>query len=134
MKCPSGWSSHNIGTSTKCLFNTKSKIQINQIDKYCQRLNATVPYPKTTEENQNYRDAFDSLNISESVAIKSCHGIVELESTLKWNPFPSKMLVNVVCEKAAVLYTEARFKRQANSGRFTNFHQKVAETQKFRHS
>ena len=41
------------------------------------------------------------MNISTSVAIKSCHGIVELESNLKWNPFPTKLLDNVVCEKTA---------------------------------
>ena len=97
---------------------TKSKIEISQIEKHCERLNATVPYPKSFEENQNYRDAFDSMNISTPVAVKSCHGIVELESTLKWNPFPTEMMVNAVCEKTVALST-ARFKRQAVLGTCT---------------
>ena len=98
---------------------TESKVETRQIDVYCQSLNATVPYPKTYEENQNYRDAFDSMNISTSVAVKSCHGIVELEPNLKWNPFPTKMLVNVVCEKMAVAPRKARFKREAILGTCT---------------
>ena len=96
---------------------TEPKVEISQIEKHCQRLNATVPYPKTFQENQNYRDAFDSMNISTSVAVQSCHGIVELESTLKWNPFPTQTLVNAVCEKMAAPST-ARFKRQAILGTF----------------
>ena len=96
---------------------TKSKIEINQIDKYCQRLNATIPYPKTFQENQNYRDAFDSMNISTSVAVKSCHGIVELEPNQKWNPFPTQTMVNVVCEKTTALLT-ARVKRSAILGKY----------------
>ena len=103
--------------SQKCFFAKESKIQISQLDIFCQSLNATVPYPKTYEENQNYRDAFDSMNISTPVAIKSCHGIVELDLSSKWSPFPNKTLVNVVCEKEPVVQT-TRFKRQASLGTF----------------
>ena len=95
----------------------ESKVEISQIDNYCQQLNATVPYPKTYEENQNYRNAFDSMNITGSVAVQSCHGSVELEQTLKWNPFPTQTMVNVVCEKTAAHKT-ARFKRQVILGTF----------------
>ena len=56
------------------------------------------------------------MNISEPVAIKSCHGIAELESNGKWNPFPAETLVNVVCEKTVSDQT-ARFKRQAIAGK-----------------
>ena len=113
-----------IGQVEKCLLVTESKVEISEIEKHCQRLNATVPYPKTFQENQNYRDAFDSMNISTSVAVKSCHGIVELESTLKWNPFPTQILINAVCEKT-VAPSIGRFKRQAILGTYKQY---IAET------
>ena len=103
-----------IGNDKKCLYTTKSKIEIGQIDMFCQRLNATVPYPKNHEENKSYRDAFNSMNTSASVAVKSCHGIVELNPNGNWNPFPTNGPVTVACEKTVV--TKARFKRQASSG------------------
>ena len=96
---------------------TKLKIEINQLDKFCHRLNATVPYPQTKEENQYYRDAFDSMNAPTPVIIRSRHGFVELEADLRWNPFPNEILENVVCEKMAAHQT-GRVKRQASSGTF----------------
>ena len=93
----------------------KSKIEISQVDLFCRSLNATVPYPKTFRQNQNYRNAFNEIKTSTSVAIKSCHGIVELNRNGNWNPFPTNRLVNVACEKPLVAGT-TRFKRQANSG------------------
>ena len=116
-KRPSGWSFHTLGGSQKCLFVEKTRVEISQLEIFCKGLNATVPYPKNNEENKNYRDVFDSMNISESVAIKSCHGMVELESNAKWNPFPTEMTVNVVCEKPAA-YRKTRFKRQGSSGTY----------------
>ena len=123
-KCPSGWSSHTIGTTEKCLFAKKTRIGLSQIDMFCQNLNATVPYPKTYQENRNYRDAFKSMNISTSTAIKSCHGVVELDRNGKWNPFPIKKLINVVCEKTLITnFTKfARSKRQASSGKCQNIY------------
>ena len=94
---------------------TKSKIDLNRIDQYCQRLNATVPYPKTNEENQSYRDAFNSMINLTSVAIKSCHGLVQLNQNGNWNPFPTKSLLNAACEKPVIAKMD-RFKRQAFSG------------------
>ena len=114
-KCPPGWTSHIIGTTEKCLFMAKSKVEISQVDTICQRLNATVPYPKNNTENQNYRNAFNSMKIPTSIAIKSCHGIVEQNPNGNWNPFPTNRLINVVCEKPLIAGT-TRFKRQANSG------------------
>ena len=114
-KCPPGWSSHSIGTTEKCLFATKSKFEISQVVTFCQDLNATVPYPKTYQENHDYRNAFNLMNTSTSVAIKSCHGVVELNRNGNWNPFPTNRLVNVACEKPLVIGT-VRFKRQAKSG------------------
>ena len=116
-KCPPGWISHAIGTSEKCLFITKSKIKSSQVDLFCQRLNATVPYPKTYLENQNYRNAFNAINISSSLAVKSCHGIVELNQNGNWNPFPNNKLINVACEKT-LLTKPARLRRQTNSGTY----------------
>ena len=88
---------------------------MSQVDLFCQRFNATVPYPRTYEENQNYRIAFNLIKFSTSIAIKSCHGIVELNRSGNWNPFPTNRLVNVACEKSLVAGT-TRFKRQASSG------------------
>ena len=86
---------------------------------FCQSLNATVPYPKNNQENQNYRDAFNRMNTSSSVAVKSRHGIVELNKNGNWNPFPESQLMHGACEKTLV--TEgARFKRQAQSGELFN--------------
>ena len=116
-ECPSGWSSHIIGTTKKCLFTTKSKIKVSQLDTFCQSLNATVPYPKTNEENQNYLDALDTRNITTSVAVSSCHGIVELHRNGHWNPFPTETSLNAVCEKASIAKT-GRAKRQASLGNF----------------
>ena len=113
--CQYGWSCHAIGASTKCLFTTKSKIATSQVENFCRRLNATVPYPKTYQENQNYRHAFNSMNISSSVAIKSCHGIVKQNRNSNWNPFPTNGLANVACEKI-VGAGKTRFRRQAKSG------------------
>ena len=115
--CPSGWSSHIIGTTRKCLFIAKSKIEISQLDTFCQSLNATVPYPKTNEENQNYLDALETRNVTTSVAIRSCHGIVELHRHGHWNPFPTETSLNAVCEKASIAKT-GRAKRQASLGNF----------------
>ena len=86
---------------------------------FCQSFNATVPYPKTNEENQYYRDAFDSMNISTSVAIQSRHGIVEMKRNGDWSPFPATRLMNGACEKTLVAKL-ARFKRQTNSGKTRN--------------
>ena len=85
---------------------------------FCRSLNASVPHPKTYQENLNYRDAFKSMNTSTSVAIKSRHGIVELDQNGKWNPFLTKKLINGVCEKTLVTHVTkfARSKRQASSG------------------
>ena len=55
------------------------------------------------------------MKMSTSIAIKSCHGIVELNQNGNWNPFPTTRLINVACEKALVAGT-TRFKRQASSG------------------
>ena len=96
---------------------TKSKIEINQLGIFCYRLNATVPYPKSKEENQYYRDAFDSMAIFTPVTIRSRYGFVELEPDLRLNLFPNEILENVVCEKVAAHQT-ARVKRQATSGIF----------------
>ena len=101
-----------IGTNEKCLFATKSKIEINQLDMFCQKFNATVPYPNNNEENQNYRHAFKLMNTSTSIAVKSRHGIVELDQNGNWNPFPTSRLVNVACEKTLLAQT-ARTKRRA---------------------
>ena len=114
-KCPPGWKLYVIGTTEKCLFTTKSKIETSQVEIFCQRLNATVPYPKTYQENQNYRHVFNSMNISSSVAIKSCHGIVKQNRNGNWNPFPTNGLANVACEKI-VGAEKTRFRRQAKSG------------------
>lgn len=114
-ECPSGWSSHVIGTTKKCLFTTKSKIEVNQLDKFCLSLNATVPYPKTNKENQNYLDALETRNVTTSVAIRSCHGIVELHHSGHWNPFPTEISLNVVCEIPLTVKT-GRIKRQVSSG------------------
>ena len=114
-KCPSGWSSHIIGTTRRCLFTSKSKVEISQLDTFCQSLNATVSYPKTNEENQNYLDAFKTRNITSPVAIKSCHGVVELHRNGLWKPFPTETSLYAVCEKTAIVQT-GRIKRQASSG------------------
>ena len=114
-RCPPGWSAYTIGTSMKCLFMSKSKVEISKLETFCQQLNATVPYPKTKEENQNYLDAFETTNVTTSVAINSCHGIVELKPNGDWNPFPTETSLTVVCEKAATTQT-GRIKRQVSSG------------------
>ena len=103
-----------IGRYEKCIFTTKSKIELSQLDEFCGRLNATVPYPKTSQENQDYRDAFKSMNVSASVAIKSCHGVVELNKNGNWNPFPTKKMLNVACEQIPIALT-SRSKRQATT-------------------
>ena len=90
-------------------------MEISQLDTFCQSLNATVPYPKTKEENQNYLNATKTRNITNSVAIRSCHGIVELQRNGYWNPFPTKKSLNAVCEKVPIVQT-GRMKRQAPSG------------------
>ena len=115
-KCPPGWKLYVIGTTEKCLFTTKSKIETSQVENFCQRLNATVPYPKTYQENQNYRHVFNSMNISSSVAIKSCHGIVKQNRNGNWNPFPTNRFINVACEKPLVTKLD-RFRRQSSSGK-----------------
>ena len=114
-KCPSGWSSHIIGTTRRCLFTSKSKVEISQLDTFCQSLNATVLYPKTSEENQNYLAALETRNLTTPVAIKSCHGTVELHRNGYWNPFPTETSLYAVCEKAEIVQT-GRVKRQASSG------------------
>ena len=114
-RCPFGWSLHTIGNTRKCLFTTQSKIEISQLDMFCQSLNASVPYPKTNEENQHYLDAFKTRNITTSVAIRSCHGIVELHPNGYWNPFPTKTSLNAVCETASFV-KQTRIRRQASSG------------------
>ena len=114
-ECPSGWSSHIIGTSRKCLFVAKSKIGISQLDTFCQSLNATVPYPKTSKENQNYLDALETRNVTTSVAIRSCHGIVELHRHGYWNPFPTEISLYAMCEIPSTVKT-GRIKRQVSSG------------------
>ena len=95
--CMPGWSYHEIGNTKKCFFT--AKIEVSQVENFCQTFNAVVPYPKTSEENQNYRDAFNSMNISTSIAIKSCHGVIELRANGDWNPFPTNKKINVACEK-----------------------------------
>ena len=112
-RCPSGWSFHTIGATEKCLFTTKSKIEISQLDTFCQSLNATVPYPKTNNENQSYLDAFKKGNVTASVAIRSCHGIVELHHNGHWNPFPTAVSLNAVCETESTVQT-GRIRRQAS--------------------
>ena len=114
-KCPPGWTSHVIGNTEKCLFIAKSKVEITQVDTFCQRHNATIPYPKTNQENHDYRNAFNSVKIPTSIAIKSCHGIVEQNRNGNWNPFPTNRMINVVCEKPGVVEI-TRVKRQAGSG------------------
>ena len=114
-ECPPGWSSHIIGTTRKCLFTSKSKIEISQLDIFCQSLNATVPYPKTSKENQNYLDALKARNVTTSVVIRSCHGIVELHRNGYWNPFPTEASLNAVCE-TALFVQKHRIRRQAHSG------------------
>ena len=52
------------------------------------------------------------MNITSSVALKSNHGVVKLEQSGLWNPFPKDTLVNVICEQNAVKISP-RFKRQA---------------------
>ena len=94
---------------------TKSKIEISQLDTFCQSLNATVPYPKTSDENQNYLDALQTRNVTKSVAIRSCHGIVELHRNGHWNPFPTEASLNAVCETASFV-EKTRIRRQASSG------------------
>ena len=105
--CPPGWSSHLIGLGNElCLFTSKSKMEISQVESFCQRLNATVPYPKNYYENLNYRNAFNLISKSPSTAIKSRHGIVELNRNGYWNPFPINRpfnrLINIACEKPFV--------------------------------
>ena len=56
------------------------------------------------------------MNISTSVAIQSCHGVVELKRNGDWSPFPSKKVITGACEKELVV-KQARFKRQVNSGK-----------------
>ena len=104
-----------MGTTRKCLFTSKSKIETSQLDTFCNSLNATVPYPKTNKENQSYRDALETRNLTTSVAIKSCHGIVELHRNGYWNPFPTETSLNAICEKASIVQT-GRVKRQILSG------------------
>ena len=77
------------------LFKTKSKVELSQIGMFCQRFNATIPYPKTYQENRDYRKALNSINTSSSVTTKSCHAIVELKPNGNWNPFPTSRLINV---------------------------------------
>ena len=91
---------------------------MSQVDLFCQRFNATVPYPKTHQENQNYRNAFDLMKATTSIAIQWRHGIFELNPNGNWNPFPTNRSVNVACEKPLVVGT-SRFKRQAKSGLFS---------------
>ena len=95
---------------------SESKVAISKLETFCQRLNATVPYPRTKEENQNYIEAFETRNITTSIAIKSCHGIVELKGNGDWNPFPTGSPLNAVCVKALINQT-GRMKRQASSGK-----------------
>ena len=44
-----------------------------------------VSNPKIMEENQNYRKAFEARNTATPIAIRSGHGIVELQSFLLQN-------------------------------------------------
>ena len=111
---PTGWSAHTIGATRKCLFAPKVKVEINHLETFCHRLNASVPYLKTKEENLNYLNAFKTRNITASVAIMSHYGIAELKRDGFWNPFSTKTSLNVVCEKAAT----GRIKRQASSGNY----------------
>ena len=113
--CPSGWSSHFIGTTRKCLFMTKSKIEISQLDTFCQSLNATVPYPKTNKEIQNYLDALERRNLTFPVAIRSFYGIVELHRNGFWKHFPTETSLNAMCEKASFVL-KTRIRRQEISG------------------
>ena len=114
-KFPPGWSAHTVGTSRKCLFTSKSKVEISKLDTFCQGLNATVPHPKTNEENKNYLDALETRNITSSVAVRSYHGIVELHRNGHWNPFPTETSLNAVCETASFVH-KTRIRRQASSG------------------
>ena len=77
----------------------KTKIKIGEVNKFCTRLNSTVPYPKNYKENQDYRDAFSSMNTSTPIAIQSHYGIVNINKEGYWDPFPNKTLANVICEK-----------------------------------
>ena len=99
----------------QCLFIAKSKVGITQVDTFCQRHNATTPYLKTNQENRKYRSDFDLMTNPTSIAIKSCHGIVEQSQNGNWDPFPTNRLINVVCEKQSIAKT-VRVKRQAISG------------------
>ena len=94
---------------------SKSKVEISKLDTFCQGLNATVPHPKTNEENKNYLDALKTRNITSSVAVRSYHGIVELHSNGFWNPFPTETSLNAVCETESFVH-KTRTKRQASSG------------------
>ena len=113
--CPSGWNAFIMGTTRKCLFTSKSKVEIDKLETFCQGLNATVPYPKTDKENQNYLDAFKARNLT-SVAIRSYHGIVELHRKGYWIPFPTDTSLHAICEKVSMVKTD-RTKRQASSGK-----------------
>ena len=114
-KCPSGWSFNTIANTRKCLFTSTSKVEISKLAIFCQSLNATVPYPQTNEENQNYREAFKAKNVTTSVAIRSRHGIVELQRNGYWNPFPTETALNAVCERT-IFFRKSRNKRQASPG------------------
>ena len=112
---PTGWSAHTIGATRKCLFAPKLKVEINHLEIFCHRLNASVPYLKTNEENVNYLNAFKTTNMTASVAIMSRLGVVELRRDGSWIPFSTKTSLNVVCEKATIIN---RIKRQASSGNY----------------
>ena len=122
--CPPGWSYYVKGITRKCFFTAKSKIEINQIENFCQSLNAFVPYPKTNEENQNYRDALNSMNISTSIAIESRHGIMELRPNGDWNPFPTNKKINVACEKA--VRSETGLYLKVNPGKYLYYRKKIS--------
>ena len=109
-KCPPGWTAYHFVNEPKCFL--AKKLLITQAESFCEQLNATIAYPKTEEENQSYREVFNMLNISDSVAIKSCHGMVTLEQGGLWNPFPKESLVNIVCEQK-INRSASRVKRQA---------------------
>ena len=112
-RCPFGWISHIEGATRKCVFTSKSKVEINKLESFCQGLNATVPLPNTNEENQIYLDAFGTRNVTTSVAIRSCHGIVEL--LRNGYPFPTENSLNTGCETSSFVQKN-RIKRQASSG------------------
>ena len=99
------------------LFHTQKptkKIEISQLHTFCQSLNATVPYPKTNEENQIYLDALKKRNEITSVAIRSCHGIVEL--LRNGYPFRTENSLNARCKKQSIVQKN-RIKRQASSSK-----------------